>query len=671
MKNAIAFCMALIVGLPFLSCAQSSIKLQISPSPLEVGVNEQVQIIVKTLDENGKEIKGGIFNFLNLRQEGAVPTSGIQVDSSGMVTGRTPGKYRIVVFWADPAQNLFKSEFLEATVKYGEIKEARLKNFPEKVYAGSIVPFKLELSDQSGFAMPLSNLGFSTSDKEIAEVDELQNFYAKKPGKTSLIVKNSIGRALIEAEIEVVKNPVETIEVKVEKSTIRTGDVLRFEAVAKDRRGRIVEGVPLAYAVSGEEREKGAGASALIEQDGRFVAEKPGAYTVIISFGDKSATRTVQVIQRDASREIKVIGHGPVRNKHTSDFWVWEGVDGKDYAVTGTWGADGKAYFWNVTNPADITLIDSVQVDARTVNDVKVSEDGRICVISREGASNRKNGIVLLDVANPYEVKTLSTFIENLTGGVHNLFIYQNHVYALSNGRRYDVINIEDPKNPHRVGKFELDNPARAIHDVWVEDGIAYSSNWNDGIVIVDVGNGIVGGTPAKPVEIARSRVEGDANHAAFPFQSKSTGKFYVIAGDEIFPTTFFTKPNAHMDVFAPKGYLHFLDFSDLENPKEIARYEVPEAGSHNFWVEDDLLYVGYYNGGVRVVDISGDLMGDLYRQGREIAHFVPTDPKGFVRNHAMTWGAQPYKGHVFFSDFNSGLWAAKVEPKVEKEFKN
>lgn len=25
-----------------------------------------------------------------------------------------PGKYRIVVFWVDPVQNLFKSEFLEA-----------------------------------------------------------------------------------------------------------------------------------------------------------------------------------------------------------------------------------------------------------------------------------------------------------------------------------------------------------------------------------------------------------------------------------------------------------------------------------------------------------------------------------------------------------------------------
>ena len=59
-----------------------------------------------------------------------------------------------------------------------------------------------------------------------------------------------------------------------------------------------------------------------------------------------------------------------------------------------------------------------------------------------------KNGIVLLDCTNPYDVKIITEFTENLTGGVHNLFIYQDHVYALSAGQRFDVINIEDPANP-------------------------------------------------------------------------------------------------------------------------------------------------------------------------------------------------------------------------------
>ena len=144
--------------------------------------------------------------------------------------------------------------------------------------------------------------------------------------------------------------------------------------------------------------------------------------------------------------------------------------------------------------------------------------------------------MVLVDVVDPSNPTILSTFDEELTGGVHNLFIYKKHVYALSAGRRYDVINIADPRKPHRVGSFELETPRHSIHDVWIEDGIAYSSNWRNGVQIVDVGNGITGGTPEKPVKVGSYAYPSGWNHAAFPYRSKGTGKFYVVAGDETFP---------------------------------------------------------------------------------------------------------------------------------------
>ncbi|MDE2971087.1 MAG: hypothetical protein OXU35_02155, partial [Acidobacteriota bacterium] len=95
--------------------------------------------------------------------------------------------------------------------------------------------------------------------------------------------------------------------------------------------------------------------------------------------------------------------------------------------------------------------------------------------------------------------------------------------------------------------------------------------------------------------------------------------------------------------------------------PRLVGRYEVPEAGSHNIWIEDDVMYVAFYNGGLRVVDVSGELLGNLYRQGREIARFLPLDPDGFLPNAPQVWGAQPHKGIIYFSDRNSGLWAVKL----------
>mgnify|MGYP000526603839 CR=1 FL=1 len=76
-----------------------------------------------------------------------------------------------------------------------------------------------------------------------------------------------------------------------------------------------------------------------------------------LTAGDLVATRNVDIRPREAVREVEVMGQGSVNEVHTSDLWVYEGVDGRDYAVTGTWGGDGWAKFWDVTDPANITQI--------------------------------------------------------------------------------------------------------------------------------------------------------------------------------------------------------------------------------------------------------------------------------------------------------------------------
>jgi hypothetical protein len=111
-------------------------------------------------------------------------------------------------------------------------------------------------------------------------------------------------------------------------------------------------------------------------------------------------------------------------------------------------------------------------------------------------------------------------------------------------------------------------------------------------------------------------------------------------------------------------GYVHIVDFTDPMKPKAVGRYHLEDFGSHDIIVEDDILYQAYYEGGVRLVDVSGELLGNLADQGREIAVFKPYDPKGFTPNASFVMNAMPWKGHVLFSDFNSGLWAAQLQPK-------
>ena len=45
--------------------------------------------------------------------------------------------------------------------------------------------------------------------------------------------------------------------------------------------------------------------------------------------------------------------------------------------------------------------------------------------MTREGASNRKNGIVMLSFEDPAHPKPIAEFTETVTGGVHSTFVYQ------------------------------------------------------------------------------------------------------------------------------------------------------------------------------------------------------------------------------------------------------
>jgi hypothetical protein len=365
----------------------------------------------------------------------------------------------------------------------------------------------------------------------------------------------------------------------------------------------------------------------------------------------------------------EVLGRGPVTHTHTSEVWAFRGLDGRDYAYTGTWGAcrgcvGDRMYAWDVTDPTNPVLTDSVVVDARLINDVMVRDDARIAVITREGASSRRNGIVVLDLENPARPRVLSEFSETLTGGVHVIFVDGDHVYATNNGTGdMHVINISDPASPRQVARWGVRTPGRYLHDVWVDNGLAYLSYWDDGMIVLDVGNGIRDGSPSRPQLVSqltyRTRWQGRSfgnTHQAIPYTNRA-GHSYIFVGDEIFPDNW-----DPASPFIPGGYLHVVDATDITNPRIVGRYEVPNAGVHNMWADDDKLYIAYYNAGLRVIDVSGRLEGDLRAQGREIAALSTVDDNAFRTDRPFTWSPRLHNGLVFASDFNSGLWITRLE---------
>ena len=648
---------------------------------IEIRIGESKEIKIKLLDDNGKLAQNSFYVF---GQRKALSVSPRISDSTGIATVRLkahkPGRLSLSTQTITVKREERIRANLIVNVPSPPLDRIVFNQKPSKLYSGTSTPLSVEVFDEADLNRSELNVKLTSSNKNVAEFDIFGNLETKKTGSTT--ISATVEGIKESFNVRVVKNPTRKVTLSLDREEIRTGDVLALNAKTLNRSDRTINDVPITYSYLGQADygEFALPAAGLVTDDGRFVAETAGLYTLIASSNGYSAQKTIKVVPRDVKKQVKLVGHGLISEVLTGDLWVWAGVDkheGKDFAVTGTWSSNGEAYFWDVTNPDSMIIIDTITVDARTVNDVKISEDGRVGVITREGASNRKNGFVILDVSDPYNVTISAEYNDDMTGGVHNVFIYENHVYAVNNGRKYDIINIDDPSNPFRVGVYEMDTPGHSIHDVWIENGIAYSSNWSDGVVAVDIGgmkfdeadrsstqfNPLLAkagqGSPSNPIKLAEMGDPNGLNHAAFPFLSKSTGNFYIVGGDETFPWGVMATKGQPSN---PRGGFHFLNFTDPDNPKEDAVYQVPEAGSHNMWVYDDVLMAAFYQGGLRVVDISGELLGDIYNQGREIAVYQSSHKEGKIPNAPMVWGAQPYKDYIFFADMNSGLYCIRLE---------
>lgn len=375
-------------------------------------------------------------------------------------------------------------------------------------------------------------------------------------------------------------------------------------------------------------------------------------------------TATATAGQPAASSLVVAGGGNNVPERFTSDLWVHG-----SYAYTGTWGTRAAAgnviKVWQLGAGGAPVLADSVKITGiNTVSDVEVSEDGTLLLATGEYGDGA--GLYLFSLASPAHPTLLGkSLVPEANGGLHT------GTFATINNRRYVfaardpavstpammIYDVTDPSAPVVVSTIVV--PANyGAHDQLVRDGLAFSFIWNSGFRIYDVGNGMLGGTPADPklvssfVTVATGS-DAPEVHNGWWFHNPVTGeKRYLFIGQEG-PGTIGSRS---------QGDIHVVDVSNLAAPVEVAFYHMPGAGTHNFWMDEGLqvLYAAYYNGGVVALDVSGTLSGDL--ASREIARLQPGGS-----GNTYVWGVQLANGSLYASDMLSGLWQiGRIGPRLQ-----
>jgi hypothetical protein len=374
----------------------------------------------------------------------------------------------------------------------------------------------------------------------------------------------------------------------------------------------------------------------------------------------------------DAPFTLPVEGHGVVSDRFTGELWV-----SGNFAYTTTWGARatgdntarGNAIkIWNVSS-ATPTLVDSVNVsDATTLGDIQATADGKYLVVATEAVPG---SIVIYDLQNPTKPVQIARFHNTDTDpGVHTAEIQpvNGKLYGFlsidprgSIPARLVIVDLSTPSNPTQVFSRVMGTPF--VHDVYVRDGILMTALWNDGLTVWDIGGGGKGGTPSNPVQIGNVKTVGGKAHNIVWFHdavTKSTK--YAFVGEEG-PGTIGS---------SSVGDVHVVDVSNMSSPKEVAFFSVAGAGVHNFSADEQrgILYLAYYNSGVRAISTRGDLGSctaeqrapdgrcDLGKMGHELARgLLDTGAPVYV------WGVQLANGKLYASDMLNGLWRLSAVP--------
>ncbi|PSQ09486.1 hypothetical protein BRC93_12695 [Halobacteriales archaeon QS_5_70_15] len=301
---------------------------------------------------------------------------------------------------------------------------------------------------------------------------------------------------------------------------------------------------------------------------------------------------------------------------------------------------------WANRNRPELVL-DDMDVPGVAVWDVKV--EGDLLAISSQGENERGDGgdpaaigTHFYDVSDPSDPEFLGTWTE-LPAGAHNHFLDGDVAYVCREAPFDDsalkIVDVSDPTAPTLLSEWrvedhhpELDGGAFFVHDVYVQDDLAYLAYWNAGARVLDVSD------PENPVEVAGF---GEAPNA--PILAPPGNAHYVQPspdGDHVYvgAETFVTSEPGPIDVW---------DLTDPDAPERVTTIEAPDLPkvfrtSHNFDVTANRLHTSWYDGGVRVYDVTDPS--------------APEELSAYRTDDTSFWTAVSARGFTVASDIGGGL---------------
>ncbi|MFC6716573.1 LVIVD repeat-containing protein [Natrialbaceae archaeon GCM10025810] len=358
--------------------------------------------------------------------------------------------------------------------------------------------------------------------------------------------------------------------------------------------------------------------------------------------GSTAALTSGSAVQDEADGNGDGDGYEPLGRVSISG--ACEAVVGDDGETAYVAAKDGFATV-DVSDPAEPTmlaeerdLLADEDEEFADILDVAVSGD-RLVVPGPANETTQPyfHGFLVYDVSDPADPVLAAEPYE--TGvHIHNCFLEGDRLYVVENnvddsGTATNPLVIYDLSDDEveEVGTWSpLDHEpewadvhwlVRYLHDVYVQDEVAYLPYWDAGTYVVDVSD------PADPELLSSLRDDdvdldelieaSDDETAVMDAQQALPGNDHYAAVDDDGELLAIGREAWAIDEEGPRpGGIDLYDVRDLEDPTHLATIEAPRAAietydgglwttSHNFELRDGELYSSWYQAGVKIYDVS------------------------------------------------------------------
>ena len=332
-----------------------------SDAEVAVQVGDTVRLKASSRDSAGRPLKDVTIRWF---QSGGHFEG--KVDSTGLVTGGSTGTLTVSALVSRRGGGAPAPGFARVTVLPQPAARLAFDREVSRLYEGqSLLLEAIPYAPNND--RRYDQVIWSSDNPEVVSVAATGRLVAGRVGRARITAKaGNASRSLV---VEVVRNPVASLQIDPVAPAARTGDVIRFTSRARDKSGKVLNDILPEWELSPGNGQ--------IDGTGRFVADVPGSYRVTARFAGRVAEASVQVRPRDVRRPATLVGRVPIKLQ-AAEFWLHP--DGR-HGYLSTIG--DRVYAIDVSNPASPVITDSVVVDARTINDVMTTEDGKYGVRGR------------------------------------------------------------------------------------------------------------------------------------------------------------------------------------------------------------------------------------------------------------------------------------------------